>query len=366
MKIKHITIFEHALHVVNGPYRYSGGTLEAVTSYLIKLESDTGEIGWGETCPLGPTYQPAHAKGARAALEELAPHLIEAEALPRVCGAIMDKNLRGHNYAKAAFDIAIYDLLGHSLGVPVSTLLGGALRDRIPSYYAVRMDTPDETAKLVADKCAEGYRALQIKIGCGDIRQDAEVLHAATRAATRGTVITADANRALTTNEVLHLSRLIQDLPIALEQPCESLEEHLALVGRINHPIYLDESTEDIGVVMRAMARGDCDSLGMKLTRVGGLSAMMTIRDMAATRRAMMSVDDCWGGDIIAAACVHMGATVDPRLFRGTWIAAPYIEHHYDDQNPIQAQDGEIAVPTHAGLGVTPNEALFGPPILEL
>ena len=104
----------------------------------------------------------------------------------------------------------------------------------------------------------------------------------------------------------------------------------------------------------------------MKLTRVGGLTAMRTIRDIAAARGAMLSVDDGWGGDIIAAACMHMGATVEPRLFRGTWLAAPYIDHHYDPAGGVSIRDGWIDVPDGPGLGVTPDESLFGAPVLEL
>lgn len=103
----------------------------------------------------------------------------------------------------------------------------------------------------------------------------------------------------------------------------------------------------------------------MKLTRVGGLSAMLAIRDMAAAWRLPISVDDGWGRGIIAAACVHMGATVDPDLFRGTWIAAPYIERHYDQKNGIRITDGHIELPCGSGLGIIPDQALFGAPVLS-
>jgi len=366
MKIKSVSVFSHELQVVNGPYVYSGGTLGALRTCLVKITTDTGLVGWGEVCPLGPTYQPAHALGALAALQELAPHLIGVGVLPRVVSQAMDAALDGHNYAKAAIDIAIYDVLGKAANLPVHALIGGALRARIPSYYAISLLGPEDTARIVQEKQREGYRALQIKIGSGDVRKDAAVLRAAWGVLDAGVTLAADANRSMTTTDVLHLSRMINDIPVALEQPCRTLEETNSLKGRVFHPIYLDEVTVDVATVMTAFGTGICDGLGMKLTRVGGLSPMMAVRDMAASWRAPVSVDDSWGGDIIAAACVHMGATVSPEIFRGTWLAAPYIDHHYDQKNGIEIRDGWIDVPIGAGLGVTPDEDLFGAPVFAV
>ncbi|MEF9605527.1 mandelate racemase, partial [Paracoccus sp. PXZ] len=73
--------------------------------------------------------------------------------------------------------------------------------------------------------------------------------------------------------------------------------------------------------------------------------------------------DDAWGGDIIAAACTHVGATVQPRLNEGVWIAQPYISRHYDEENGIRIKGGHIDLPRGPGLGITPDEILFGPPV---
>ena len=64
-------------------------------------------------------------------------------------------------------------------------------------------------------------------------------------------------------------------------------------------------------------------------------------------------------GDIIAAACVHIGATIKPKLFEGTWLAQPYIEGHYDSNNGIKIKGGHIKLPEGAGLGVVPDEGIF-------
>ena len=70
-------------------------------------------------------------------------------------------------------------------------------------------------------------------------------------------------------------------------------------------------------------------------------------------------VDDSWGGDIIAAACVQLGATVSSNTYEGTWLAQPYIEGHYDPAGGVAIEDGHIAVPSGTGLGISPEPAIF-------
>lgn len=78
-----------------------GGTHTAFDSTIVEVVSDTGISGWGETCPVGPTYQPEHALGARAALAQMSPGLIGSEVTgPLAVRRSMDKLLNGHNYAK--------------------------------------------------------------------------------------------------------------------------------------------------------------------------------------------------------------------------------------------------------------------------
>src|SRR5919206_4692700 len=131
MKIARIHVHQALLPVVGGAYRMSHTTVEALDSTLVEVVTDDGRSGWGETCPLGPVYQPHHALGARAALAQLGPGLLGLDlSSPRAVTRRMDQLLAGHGYAKAALDTAVLDLHGQRLGVPVSTLLGGALADR--------------------------------------------------------------------------------------------------------------------------------------------------------------------------------------------------------------------------------------------
>jgi L-alanine-DL-glutamate epimerase-like enolase superfamily enzyme len=93
------------------------------------------------------------------------------------------------------------------------------------------------------------------------------------------------------------------------------------------------------------------------------LARSPTVRDICAARSLPHTCDDTWGGDIIAAACAHVGATVPPRLLEGVWIAEPYTNAHYDSANPLRVERGHIRVPTGDGLGVLPDEGVFGAPV---
>lgn len=364
VRIDRIQVYQARLPVVGGVYRTSHTSVDALDSTLVEVTTDDGLSGWGETCPLGPVYQPHHALGARAGLEEMCPGLIGTDASsPRAVARAMDGMLTGHEYVKAAIDTAVLDLIGQRLGVPVSTLLGGALVDRVPSYYAVTVREPDESARIAAEKVRSGYRRIQVKIAGRDLAEDVETVHKVWRAIGRRARIRIDANRAMTAAHALQFDRLCDEVPFVLEQPCNTIEEMELLRGRLHHPVFLDENTENVNTVLRAIGSGIADGFSFKVTRLGGPTKAALARDLCALRSLPHTCDDAWGGDIIAAACVHLASTVDPRLLEGAWIAQEHLEGHYDSTNPVVVKDGHIAVPQGPGLGVRPDPDLLDRPL---
>lgn len=364
MRIAEIHIYRHGLPVHNGPYKMGHSEVRFLSTTLVKLVADNGLVGWGETCPVGPTYAESHAAGAVAALSEMAAGLSGAEVLPVPLHRRMDGLLNGHNYAKAAIDIAAHDLLGKHLGVSVSDLLGGAVTDRVPSYHAIVVGPPDETARIAAEKRAEGYPRLQIKVGGRPVEEDIEAVRKVWEV-TRGSGmrLTVDGNRCLTTRDALRLSRECPDIPFVMEQPCNTMEDLQKIRSRVSHGIYMDENGTSLNAAITAAGTGLVDGFGMKVTRLGGLHPMSAFRDICAARNLPHTCDDSWGGDIIAAACTHIGATVAPELLEGVWVAADNIEGHYDQENGIRIEGGHIKRPQGPGLGIVPDESLFGTPV---
>ena len=363
MRITQIRIFQHDLPVKGPAYRMALAELTALDTTIVEIITDTGIKGYGETCPLGPTYQPQHAKGARAALDEISPHLIGLNPLHiETVNRQMNAALNGHLYAKAAIDIALWDIAGKAQGMRVCDLLGGAVRERVPSYYAIGPESPDEAARQAKEKQAQGFPRIQMKVGGRDAHIDIEAIHKVSAVLQPGVRLAADANRSWTVRDAILISQACRDLPLILEQPCHSFEEIARLKGRVCHPVYMDESIEDVNTAIRAIGDDVVDGFGLKMTRVGGISAMRTLRDICHARGLHHTCDDAWGGDIVAAACLHIGATVDPKLLEGVWIAQPYIDGHYDKSGGIKLDQGWLNLPEKPGLGIEPDVAVFGPP----
>lgn len=363
MRIAEIRVYQMDLPLSGKSYRMSEGTYSSLDATIVEVVSDTGISGWGETCPVGPTYQPEHALGARAALMQMAPGLIGMEVTgPLAVRRAMDRLLNGHNYAKAAIDIAMHDLIGKTHGIRVCDMLGGAVTDRVNSYYALALGDPDEAAHSAAEKFAEGYPRLQIKVGGRPVELDIETIRKVWEA-TGCTRLSVDANRGLLTRDVLRIGRECTDIPFVFEQPCNTMEEIAAIRGQVHHPIYIDENTDNLSSVLRAISLGIADGFGLKVTRLGGLGNLATVRDICESRSMPHTCDDTWGGDIIAAACVQIAATVQPRLLEGVWVADSYMDIHYDTDNPVRIDGGHIKVPTGPGLGVVPDDGVFGEPV---
>lgn len=361
MEIREIHIYQHDLPVRDGPYVMANASVWSLDTTLVRLVAEDGTAGWGETCPVGPTYAEAHAAGARAALAHMAPSLIGAEIWPLLLHRRMNSVLTGHNYAKAAIDIAAHDLIGKKLGVSVADLLGGAETDRVASYYAVGVGTPDDTARVAHDKIAEGYPRLQIKVGRRPIEIDIETIRKVWEVIKNtGVRLAVDSNRGWVTGDALRVSRECPDIPFTMEQPCNTIDDLQKIRPQVSHAIYMDENSVDLNTVVAAAGAGLVDGFGMKVTRIGGLQNMRTVRDICAARNLPHTCDDAWGGDIIAAACTQVGATMRDELCEGVWLAAPYIEGHYDPQNGISIYGGHVNRPQGPGLGVIPDPDLFG------
>jgi L-alanine-DL-glutamate epimerase-like enolase superfamily enzyme len=366
MKIVEIAVFHRALPINGEPYRMALQTLTELDATLVRITTDTGVVGFGESCPLGPAYQPEHMLGARAALQEIAPHLIGLNPLHiNQLYGVMNQALCGSLYAKAAIDMALWDIAGKTYGMRVCDLLGGALRERVPSYYAISLLPADEAALVAQQKQAAGFKRLQLKVGGRDISEDIAAVHKVSEVLAADTVLAVDANRGLSARDAIQLSLACRDRRFVLEQPCMTYEQCLSVRQRIAHPLYLDEVITDLNMLLRAIGDNAADGFGMKQSRVGGISQMRTIRDVCASVGLPMTSDDTWGGDLIAASCLHVAATMQPSLCDGVWIAAPYIDGHYDADNGIEIDGGQLQLPTGSGLGVVPHIAAQEQPLMR-
>ncbi len=366
MKISRILAYQADLPLHEGSYKWSGGkSVSVFDTTVVRVETDTGLVGHGEVCPLGPFYLPAYAGGVRAGVAELGPHLIGWD--PRELGKLnrrMDAALRGHAFVKSGLDMACWDILGQSAGEPVCTLMGGRYGDDFHLYRAISQIEPEAMAQNVAKYRAEGYRRFQLKVG-GDPDTDIARIRAAREILDPSDKLIADANTGWTQHEATRVVRAVADLDVYIEQPCETYEECLNVRQRTTAPFVLDENIDSIHMLMRAHADRACDVVNLKISKIGGLTKARQVRDLCASLGIAMTLEDSWGGDIVTAAIAHFAHSCPTELLFTSTDFNSYGPVSIADGAP-QRVEGRLAAPARPGLGITPKFDVLGDPVLTI
>jgi L-alanine-DL-glutamate epimerase-like enolase superfamily enzyme len=356
MKIARVTVLGYDLRYAHGEYVMSGGrTITSLESTIVKLETDDGLAGYGETCPLGSTYLPAHAAGARAALKEVATALIGVD--PRNLNGVwqaLDGALAGHDYAKSAVDIACWDLLGKAANLPVSTLLGGTLAKDFPLYVAIPLGPIEAMVEHVAARRAEGIRLFQLKLGA-DPREDAARVRAVLEATEPGETIIADANGGWRLQDATIAARALEGLDrVLFEQPCPTLDECLIIRERTTLPMVLDEVITGVDTLLRA--RPAIEAMNLKIGRVGGLTKAKLLRDLGQQLGLRFTIEDSWGGDVTTAAVAHLAASTNPSQLLMASFMNDWTLDHIAGYEPRSAA-GRGSAPAGPGLGITVDDS---------
>jgi L-alanine-DL-glutamate epimerase-like enolase superfamily enzyme len=366
VKITGIRAYKVALPLHEGSYNWSGGkSVSVFDSTLVEVRTDAGLTGWGEVCPLGPSYLPAYAAGARTGIAELGPHLLGED--PRQLGLLnrtMDAALKGHPYVKSAIDMACWDLLGQATGLPVTELLGGRFGPRVELYRAISQESPVRMAARVAQYRKQGYRKFQLKVG-GDVETDIERIRATRRKLRPGDVLVADANTGWLPHQALRVVRAVRDLDVYIEQPCATLEECLAVRRHTDHPFVLDEIIDSVEALLRAHAEGAMDVVNLKIGKLGGLTKARQLRDLCVGLGIAMTIEDSWGGDVTTAAIAHLAHSTPEELRFTATDFNSYVTLSTAVGAP-KRRDGQMAASTEPGLGVRPRAKLLGRPLVEV
>lgn len=363
MKISAIRVYQVDLPLKEGRYSWASGKyVEVFDSTIVALETDEGLEGHGEACPLGPVYLPAYGPGIRTGVAELAPHLLGLD--PRNLtgiNATMDSALLGHAYVKSAIDMACWDLLGKSLGIPVCDLMGGRQGDSVELYRAITQQPPQEMARNVAEYRSQGYRKFQLKVG-GCPWEDIERIRAARGILEESDTLVADANTGWQTHEAMQVVNAIGDLDVYVEQPCRSYEESLAVQRRTTLPFILDENIDGLGPLLRAHADRAIDVVNLKISKLGGLTRTRLIRDVCVGLGIPMTLEDSWGGDIVTAAIAHLAHSTPEKFRFSSTDFNSYVTVSNASGAP-QRQQGRMSASTAPGLGIEPNWTVLGDPV---
>ncbi|MBE7927911.1 galactonate dehydratase [Pseudomonas saudiphocaensis] len=338
---------------------------------FLKIETDAGIIGWGEPVVEGRAHTVA------AAVEELADYLIGKD--PRNIEDHWTMLYRGgfyrggaiHMSALAGIDQALWDIKGKALGVSVSEMLGGRVRERIRVYSWIGGDRPADTANAARDAVARGFGAIKMN-ACGELqfvdnhaKVDAVLANiAAVRDAVGGEVgIGVDFHgRVHKPMAKILIKELEPFRPMFIEEPV--LSEHYEALRELAPlscaPIALGERLYSRWDFKRILSEGYVDIIQPDASHAGGITEVRKIASMAEAYDVALALH-CPLGPIALATCLQLDA-----VCYNAFIQEQSLGIHYNESNDLldylhnpevfHYQDGFVEIPDGPGLGVEVNE----------
>ena len=363
MKISRVTVWQMTLPL-SRPYSLSGGRLkvESLDTTFVRLDTDEGVSGWGEGCPWGHTYLPAHGVGLRAALTVLGPALLgqDPRGLDDV-NRLMDVMLPGHASAKSPLDIACLDILGKSTGQPLWRLLGAATPAPVPLNSSISTGTPAQMIADIERARQAGYRTHSAKIGGTDSRLDIERIEAIDGQLQADENVTFDVNRAWTPSIAVQVLNSVASRAW-VEQPCETIEQCAFVARKVPQPILLDESLQDFNDHLRAWGLNAFAGLKIKPNRLGGLSKARRARDFSAEAGWRFHIEDVGGTAFADTAALHLAAAASPPHLMASWLAQDHLAVDPMGGQGVRNNQGFGRLPSLPGVGVTPDADALGEP----
>lgn len=330
---------------------------------VVRVTTAEGVVGYGEAAP-SPAFMGETGYTMETAIQRyLGPAVVGGDAfdVDRLHEK-MDFAIYGNYAAKSAIDMALYDIMGKMLGVPVYKLLGGGLyRDKIPLSWVIGMQDLDASIEEAREKLAEGYRVLKVKVGISPER-DYQLLKRIREELGEGFPIRVDANQGYDYRTALDTFRKLEEFGLeSIEQPVRrwDVDGMRMLRERLHTPIMADESVSDYHAVMRVIRERACDIVNIKVGKVGGpsvakkIAACLEAEGLTATAGSNLEVG------IGSAASIHFVAS-SPVLSvpHDLLLGGPL--HQYDlIKNDFEVKDGFVTVPQTAGLGIEVDESIF-------
>jgi muconate cycloisomerase len=354
------------------------GLAEPIGGYVIlRMTDGAGRAGWGEAPVLkdwGGEFGRYFGESPATVRAVISHHLG-----PAVTGAIpgeitelharMDRALKGHPYAKAAIEIAAYDLAGIQLGVPSYRLLGGALRRRIPVTHSIGLIGFAEAEREAAQAADEGIRMFKIKVGVEPDRDVDMVLRIHDTVGAK-VALCIDANQGYATPaEAIRTYRRMARASIAyFEQPVEGIERLAEVARAIDAPVMADESAWNAHDVLQIIEKRAAQMVSIYTTKPGGLFRAMEAAAVARAAGIPCNVNGSVETGIgnranIALAAAAPGATLScvvPVSTPADALAGQVAGIYYKDDliaAPMRFADGAIEVPNRPGLGIAIDEA---------
>lgn len=326
---------------------------------IVEVYAD-GMVGIGESWVNYPGW--AHEERAATLRRGVLPLVMGRDASePRDVHEHLERNLNGIGrqwgapgpiaQAISAIDIALWDLKGQALGVPVSHLLAGdtAPVATIPAYGSGV--GPERVAELCDIAISQGMQAVKVKLGFG-VEKDRATLREA-RDAIGGRVLLSDANRAWTLDEARYMLELLRDYDVAwLEEPLvdDGNQDLLALARETDMPLAIGENVYGLRAFEDHLASGAVGVIQPDITKCGGFTTAHQVA-LAAADRGVQFAPHCYGSAIGIAASLHLAAVCPTTRCMEMDVRSNPLRTALLTE-PLRVVNGEVVVPTMPGLGV--------------
>ena len=360
MKIRSIEPFAASLPMKK-PVTMAGETVARADNVFVRVETDSGVVGWGEAAS-APTMTGETTASMMVAVVHMRPRLIghAADDFPAV-SAVMDDAMYGNSGAKAAIEIALHDAVARAAGRPLYALFGEKRRSRMPVLAVI--GSTDQAADLreARERWGAGYRAFKIKVGLAAPEADAARTQAVCRllkAQGDLCLVSADANQGFSVDEALRYVAGLADCGLDFfEQPvrAENLDGMARVAAASSVAIGADEGIHSPEDIERHHARGAAAGVSLKAIKLGGLRALYEACGLC-DRLGMKVNISCKTGElsVASAAALHLAAVV-PALAWGLTLTSSGLAEDAV-REPLRIEGGHAVVPEAIGLGVEVDE----------
>jgi len=337
------------------PFKTALRSVSQVEDVVVMMHTDTGNIGYGEAPATAVITGDTHGSIIDAIRYHIAPRLIGREVADlnrntRIVQSAMEKNTS----AKAAVEIALYDLFGQMFDAPLYKVLGGG-DPVITTDITISVDTID---KMVADSISavdRGFDSLKIKVG-KEIGVDIERTKAIHAAVADRALLRLDANQGWTAKQAVHAIHALEDAGIQLElveQPVKAhdLEGLRYVTERVTTPIMADESVFGPAQVIELIRMRAADIINIKLMKTGGLSNAIKIADIASLHGIDCMIGCMLESSISVAAAVHLAVAKADAITKVD-LDGPSLSQYNPVEGGVIFNESEISITDAPGLGI--------------
>jgi len=339
---------------------YTGFTTS--NAVLVKIYSEDGTIGFGEACAWEPEFYGETLESVSSTIEKyVAPNIIGQNAfnINRIM-SIIDAKLARITCVKEGIDLALHDLVGKLLNVPVYTLLGGCFREKIPVASEIGIGAPETMAQNALDVLQLGIKVIKIK-GSDDMALDIERIKAVREAVGDEVSLRLDPNAAWNTTGTIKIMKEVEDCHLQLlEQPVPGwdLKGMAHIRNSVGIPIMADEGIWTPQDVIKIADYGAADIINIKLAKSCGLALGKKIESAteAVGLTSIVGTEIEPGFSLIAK--LHFAASMKTHPLASEFTELSLLKANIL-KHDIEIKDGCVKVPDGPGFGVELDEDIF-------